>query len=236
MTDDAVVAANAPVEKPSYSSAMASPLYIQYGCGACAPEGWLNFDASPRLRLERLAGFLLKQMIGLVFPRNAIPGNIVRGLPVPDGAAVAVFCSHVLEHLRREDVPAALRNTFRMLRPGGQFRLVVPDLQWRAARYILSAEAGDPGAADTFLESCLLGTRGARKGMMDWARYCFGNSVHQWMYDFSVMKMLLEEAGFIEVRRCELGDCGDPCFTLVEDPSRFFDGGEPELAIQAHRP
>lgn len=31
-------------------------LFVQYGCGLAAPDGWINFDASPRLRFERLPG------------------------------------------------------------------------------------------------------------------------------------------------------------------------------------
>ena len=58
------------------------PLYVQYGCGWCAPEGWLNFDASPTLRFERLP------MLGGLYTRNAerFPaavryGDIVRYRP-----------------------------------------------------------------------------------------------------------------------------------------------------------
>jgi hypothetical protein len=29
--------------------------YVQYGFGLCAPAGWLNFDASARLRLAMFA-------------------------------------------------------------------------------------------------------------------------------------------------------------------------------------
>ncbi|MCI5142460.1 MAG: methyltransferase type 11, partial [Candidatus Electrothrix sp. ATG1] len=28
--------------------------FIHYGCGLSAPESWLNFDASPTLRLQRI--------------------------------------------------------------------------------------------------------------------------------------------------------------------------------------
>ena len=56
------------------------------------------------------------------------------------------------------------------------------------------------------------------------------------MYDFAALKMLLERAGFAAIRRCELGDCPDPMFALVEEADRFSVGGEPELAIEAVRP
>jgi len=65
-------------------------VYVQYGCGSSAPEGWLNFDASLRVPLG---------IRGKVFPRNVRYGDIVRGLPIKDGTAKAVYASHILEHL-----------------------------------------------------------------------------------------------------------------------------------------
>lgn len=50
------------------------------------------------------------------------------------------------------------------------------------------------------------------------------------------MKAALEESGFVNVRRCEFGDSGDPMFNLVEDRSRFFEEGNTELSVEAIRP
>jgi SAM-dependent methyltransferase len=213
-------------------------LYVQYGCGLCAPDGWFNFDASPRLRIERMPGlrFVLRQTVGLLFPPNAQPGDIVAGLPVADGAARGIYCSHVLEHLRRDELPVALRNTHRMLAPGGLFRLVVPDLQWRALRYAQAAERQDPGAADALMTACALGVRGRSKTVMSAVREKLSCNEHLWMYDFAALASLLAQAGFGRIRRCDFGDCGDPMFARVEDRERFFDSGERELAIEAARP
>jgi hypothetical protein len=213
-------------------------LYIQYGCGLCAPDGWLNFDASPRLKIERIPGlrFAVQRTAGLLFPSNVRSGDIVAGLPVPDGAARGVYCSHVLEHLRRDDLPIALRNTFRMLAPGGLFRLVVPDLQWRALRYVQAAERGDPGAADALMASCALGRRSRAGTLLSKLRERVSRNEHLWMYDFAALKSLLEQAGFGRVRRCAFGDGDDPMFARVEDRDRFFEAGERELAIEAARP
>ena len=199
------------------------------------PDGWLNFDASPRLAVERVAGVrtLLRGTIGLLFPDNVRYGDIVRGLPVDDGTARGVYCSHVLEHLPRNDVPAALRNTHQMLVPGGLFRLVVPDLRWRAAKYLRSAEQHDPHAADALMDACSLGTRQKSRTVMASLRSRFGRSAHAWMYDFAALKGLLEQSGFDDVRRCEFGDCHDPMFARVEDEGRFVESGEHELAIEA---
>ena len=171
-----------------------------------------------------------------MFPANVRVGDIVEGLPVADGSARGVYCSHVLEHLPRDDVPTALHNTHRMLAPGGLFRVVVPDLQWRVAQYLRSAERGDPTAADGLMTACALGTKKKPRTIMSVLRDRFGRSAHLWMYDFAALKALLEQAGFTGVRRCELGDCHDLMFVLVEDEGRFFEAGERELAIEAMKP
>jgi SAM-dependent methyltransferase len=213
-------------------------LHVQYGCGICAPAEWLNFDASPRLRLERIPGVrgILSWTIGLLFPPNVRFGDIVPGLPIPDKSANGVYCSHVLEHLARNDLAPALRNTLRILRPGGIFRLVVPDLHWRALRYVAAAASGKHSAAEQFMSATGLGRGGRPKDLATLARNYFGHSAHLWMYDFASLRSQLEDAGFVAIRRCELGDAKDRMFDLVEDRGRFFHEGERELAIEAAAP
>src|SRR5207237_4820615 len=98
-----------------YDSLHEAGVYVQYGCGLRAPDRWLNFDASPRLKLERSPGLrtMLRATAGLIFPANVWFGAIVRGLPVADASARGAYCSHVLVHLPRDDVPTALRHTHR---------------------------------------------------------------------------------------------------------------------------
>src|SRR5579883_3262393 len=99
---------------------MSEALYVHYGCGLTAPAGWLNFDASPTLRWERMP------LLGRLYTKNAerFPagvryGDIVRGLPIPEGSCKGIYASHVLEHLALNDFHRALENTRRMLAPGG---------------------------------------------------------------------------------------------------------------------
>jgi hypothetical protein len=209
-------------------------VYVQYGCGLCAPAGWLNFDASARLRLERmpLSGTVLRKTVGAIFPQNVLQGDIVYGLPVRNNSAAAVYSSHCLEHISRSDIPRALTNTFRMLQDGGVFRLIVPDLEWRALRYVAALKSSSM-PADEFLEACHLGERVRPRTWVDFIRDRYKRSDHLWMYDFPTMKELLESAGFSRVRRCKFGDANDPMFAKVEDIDRFVDHGHDELAIEA---
>jgi len=208
--------------------------YVQYGCGTSAPSGWLNFDASPRLRLESVPG--VRRLMGAraLFPPSVQYGDIIAGLPLKAGSAKGLFCSHVLEHLFRDDVPVALRNSFNVLRPGGIFRLVVPDLGWRTDQYI--SNRGDPDAAEVLHHQLHLRPRERANGVVGKARAAFGLSMHQWMYDEPLLTKLLAEAGFVSIRRASFGDCEDPYFALVEEERRFVDDGHPELALQCYKP
>jgi len=217
---------------------MDSSLNIQYGCGLSCPDGWLNFDASPRLRAERmlLLGSALDTSGKRLFPKAVRYGDIVRGLPVPKASAKAVYCSHVLEHIDRSGIILALRNTFDMLRPGGVFRLVVPDLAWRARSYLDAQANGDSVAADNFMRACYLGQETQMRGLMNRLRLALGNADHRWMYDEAAMSVLLKSAGFTDIHRTTLGTAEDPAFALVEEKGRFVDAGHDELALEARRP
>ena len=127
--------------------------HVQYGCGYSAPREWLNFDASPTLRWERLplVGSLWTKNADR-FPANVRIGDIVAGLPVPERSCRGVYASHVLEHLALDDFHRALRNTHKILQEGGIFRLVVPDLEWAAREYVRRLdESRDPTAGDFLL-------------------------------------------------------------------------------------
>jgi predicted SAM-dependent methyltransferase len=197
-------------------------MYVQYGCGLAAPPEWTNFDASFTLKWERVP------VVGKLgtknaqrFPSNVKAGDIVKGLPVPDRSCRGVYASHVLEHLTLSEFHAALDNTKKVLREGGIFRLVVPDLEWAAREYLRRVDAGDPAANDFFLEETCLGRRERRKSLRGILYDALATSAHGWMWDSSSLARALNEHGFHDVRRCSFGDCEDPMFALVEDIRRF---------------
>ena len=212
---------------------------VQYGAGWAAPAGWLNFDSSPSVRLERLP--LLGRFLRVNaerFPAGIRFGDIVAGLPVPDASAKAVYASHVLEHLAYEDCLTALRNTWRILQPGGVFRLIVPDLAARARRYVEAVSAADPGASPWFMRTTLLGQEQRPRALKARVRDSLGNTAHRWMWDEPSLRAALTDAGFTAIRVCAFGDAEDPDFRTVEARDRFVDEdtGITELAMEARRP
>jgi hypothetical protein len=211
------------------------PIYVQYGCGQSCPSGWLNFDASPWLwlRTQPLFGRFLR--LG-PFPRGVRYGDIVTGLPIAEESVQGVFASHVLEHLCYADFWSALDNTFRMLRAGGIFRLVVPDLRARAERYL--HDAALPDASAWFMRASGLGREERVGGVGPRLRQMFGRSAHQWMWDEKSLAAALRKTGFTGIRRCRFGDCVDAVFRQVEEQGRFHDAqaGVEECAMEAIKP
>ena len=209
--------------------------YVHYGCAFTAPPEWINYDASPSLVLQKvpfLSGFV-KSKLYEPFPSNVRYGNIVKGLPEITDSCDAVYCSHTLEHLALEDFRTALKNTFSMIKPGGCFRCVVPDLELAAAQYLKAVSQGDASASIAFTgDDTLLGTVRRERGLEALLRSLFGNSRHLWMWDHLSLSMELQRAGFDDVRKAQIGDGGDAMFDLVEDPSRF----ERSVALHAVKP
>lgn len=190
----------------------------------------MNFDSSPTLRFERFPVIGRLYVVNEErFPANVRFGDIVRGLPVEDGSFQGIYCSHVLEHLALEDARTALRNTYRYLAPGGTFRLVVPDLRALASRYVTDDH---PGAATRFLTDAGLGLETRPRSLFGRLRALLGHSAHLWMWDEASLRAELEAAGFVEVRRAELGDAADRAFDAVERAERF----ELAVAMDGRRP
>jgi SAM-dependent methyltransferase len=209
-----------------------SGLYVQYGCGWCAPEGWHNFDDSFTLAFEQLP------LMGRLYTKNSqrFPdrvryGDIVKGLPLAAECANGVYASHVLEHLTYTDCIQALRNTYRLLRPGGYFRLIVPDLEAAAQQYVASLKGQSPFANGLFMEATALGRKERPRGIGRRIHSWLNSSMHLWMWDYPAMAQALEGQGFRSIRRCGFNDSEDPMFARVEDLQRF-DGA---LAMEARR-
>jgi len=110
------------------------PLLLNIGCGEHYHNDWVNLDFTGH-------------------SYSVLVHDVAYGLPFPDACFDGVYHSHVLEHLPRDDAPAFLRECYRVLKPGGTLRVVVPDLETIARTYVrlLSAAAnGDARAADEY--------------------------------------------------------------------------------------
>ena len=83
---------------------------LNVGCGRRFHADWVNVDLVPS-------------------DESVQAYDISKGLPFGDGQFDAVYHSHVLEHLTPETGRALLAECWRVLKPGGVVRVVVPDLE-----------------------------------------------------------------------------------------------------------
>ncbi|CAB5101200.1 hypothetical protein D3OALGA1CA_1439 [Olavius algarvensis associated proteobacterium Delta 3] len=198
---------------------MSKGRYVHYGCQWVAPKEWINFDASPTLRIGRIP------VLGKIvrknerhFPSNVIYGDIVKGLPIKPNTCDGVYSSHVLEHLSLTDCRIAIKNTYRIIKNGGIFRTVLPDFEYYVNIYTNSKEKN---RSLSFLKNTGLGEIRREKGVKSILINTFGNSRHRWMWDFETLTIELEKCKFKEIRRAKFGDAVDPMFSLVESKERW---------------
>lgn len=203
---------------------------LHYGCGTVVGASWLNCDASPTLWLQRLSvvGFAFRLTLKPRFPEAVVYGNIARGLKLKPQSCDNVFCSHVLEHLALDDFRSAIRNTHTYLKPGGTFRLIVPDFEALISAY---QSDRDSAALSHFLTYTFLGRKSRPRSIPDWLREYFGNAHHLWMWDYKSIKMELVNAGFCAIRRYHFRDIAAAAFDEIESSERFLDA----LAIECTR-
>lgn len=196
--------------------------YVNFGCGLSPTlgEDWSNYDGSPTLWLQRIPilGWLARKKLSPRFPNEVQYGNVVDGLPECDSTVDLVYCSHVLEHMSVQEVRIALREVFRILKPGGTFRGVLPDFQYEVQNY-LENQATQPSidfmlTNDVGLFSRSKSIKGAMVAM-------FGNSRHLSFWDYKSLQVELVDAGFTNVRRAHLGDSNNEIFRQCEAAERW---------------
>jgi predicted SAM-dependent methyltransferase len=167
-------------------------LQLHLGCGNNAMPGWINLDCYPP---EPRAGVEILVL------------DMRRALPCADGSAAAIYSEHFFEHVplgvvRRSLLPEC----FRVLAPGGQIRIGVPDGEYYVRRY-LSQRSGEPNP-----------DRDQTGGMlpMMWINHVARSSQHQYLYDYETLAYLLDEAGFVKLRRGVANDSTAASFAGID--------------------
>lgn len=187
---------------------------VNLGCGLAVAKGWINVDASlnalvaswPRAvhrLLYRLSGanryYSLEQYCDLLENHVFIHHDLSHSIPLKDQTADFVYSSHFLEHLFKRDAERLLTDCHRALKPGGILRISVPDLAYAVSLYVAGAK--EKMLVDYFFvedkESFL-------------AR-------HKYMYDFELLKALLEKIGFSQVARRAYQEGRTPDIKLLDN-------------------
>ncbi len=243
---------------------------LNVGSSARVAPGWNNVDSSWLFRMARhpKASGLLRRL-GLIsdarwerlqkVDREAVVWDLSKGIPFPDSSFDVVYHSHVLEHIDRDAAPGFLAECFRVLKPGGSVRIVVPDLEELLRRYRVIVERMDAGGdraalieqhgavLDEIFDQMVRQVPASRQTQPPVVRLLEGMFVggtaragilHRWMYDRFSLAELLGRCGFEEVRVAspdESGIAGWAGFHLDTDPDgTIYKPGS--LYVEARRP
>lgn len=105
---------------------------VNIACGNSYLKNWLNLDFSPH-------SVDVKQ------------ANLLKILPINENYADVVYSSHFIEHIPREFISGFLAECFRITKPGGRIRLVLPDWEELCATYLSLRQSGSQHDKADFL-------------------------------------------------------------------------------------
>jgi predicted SAM-dependent methyltransferase len=169
-------------------------LKLNLGCGNQVVPGWVNVDYAlgARLATAPVLGAAVRKLGPFRMswdPRIHIH-DLTKPLPWPAGTVDAVYSSHTVEHMTRDDGRRLVAEAFRVLKPGGVLRVVVPDLEVMVRNYTAGALP-----AERFVEELgvMYGTdkRGLRRLLAPLVEF-----PHRCMYDHEAMLRVFRENGF----------------------------------------
>jgi predicted SAM-dependent methyltransferase len=170
---------------------------LQLGAGENYADGWLNTDIEPR--------------------DEGVYLDAASEYPFPGESVHFVFAEHLIEHLPWEGGLEMLKESRRVLVPGGQIRIVTPNLEKligllnndsAESREVMDAHRRVFGWPDTPVMPAYV----FNKGVREWG--------HQFIYDPATLRKTFEMAGFREIVERRIGDATDPTFEAVEFRTR----------------
>jgi predicted SAM-dependent methyltransferase len=161
---------------------------LQIGAGSSRLQGWLNTD--------------IVMADGLAYL------DATKRFPLEDDSFHYVFSEHVIEHLSYEDGMKMLKESYRILVPGGKIRIATPNLERLVA---------------LFQKDRTEEMRRYMREKIDWHQLpnyptgeCFilnlelGSFGHIFVYDPDTLRFALTNVGFQSVQQFNVGESDDP--------------------------
>jgi len=163
------------------------PKKLQIGCGRNPLSGWLNTD--------------------LLAIQKVVYMDATKPLPFPDNTLDYIYSEHIFEHISYRDGGKFLKESHRVLKPGGRIRIATPDMAFLIRLYSESetevSKRYIKNSIDRYVQEPKLCARAVVVNNF------FYNWGHQFIYDFETLYYTLETAGFkktVQFKPMESGD------------------------------
>jgi predicted SAM-dependent methyltransferase len=203
------------VDRLARDASGSAGIKLQLGCGQNILQGWLNTDSTP----SPVADYL----------------DFVKPFPFAANIFAAVFCEHTIEHIAKPEARHMISEAYRVLRPGGLFRVVTPSLE-NFCRMVLEPES-EP--AIKYMAWFRTYTNNPKASMTDAINLCFYGHGHRHLYTGDELASALRAVGFTAIRVMPAGNYGDPVFNGVDGHGRVI-GDEintiEAMALEAAKP
>ena len=147
--------------------------YLDIGCGPNIHADFINLDYSWSSKID-VCWDLTKT-----------------NLPFNDNSFKGVYSEHCFEHIPFADFKRNMKEIYRVLKPGGTLRLIMPDGEIYVDIY---NRRKNGEAIEMPYEEGYISTMHRINGI-------FRNHGHMFIYDFNTVRIILEEAGFININK-----------------------------------
>ena len=162
---------------------------LNIGCGPYAKPGFINLD------------YFWHPQIDICWDITKLP------FPLPDNSLEGVFTEHCLEHIEMNETLENMKEFYRLLKPGGVARIVVPDGELYCDIY----QRRKQGSQELMpYEEGYISPMARINGI-------FRNHGHKFIYDFETMKKLLQQAGFTNIKKCSYRTGADQRLLVDQD-------------------
>lgn len=231
---------------------------VNLGCGPIGKDDWINVDYGMLALLGKYP--LLKRIsVGLrIFPKDYAkwewPKNLVihdcrKELPFKDGTVDYVYTSHLIEHFPKYDAIRMLKECLRVLKFGGYIRVVLPDLELLARKYVerdYDFFIGNPpmsGFQDACLSDLFLShfypkkNREPINSLLGKLHDKF-TRWHLWHYDFDSLGFILRDCGFFEIERRKYREGNVPDIEFLDrfpNESLFVEATKPREKLESSK-
>lgn len=164
---------------------------VNVGAGRVHLDGWINTDVQWRLPMYL---------------------DLTKPWPVPRGSVDRIYGDNVIEHFPLHVCRDVLRHCWDALSAGGGLRVATPDVERTARAYL-----DNPELTAAHLD------RHRRHGFpaeypVDMLRITYAYHGHHlgYCFDWAALSAELAAAGFVDIRRYEVGESDDPVFRGLE--------------------
>ena len=172
---------------------------LQIGAGVSNKPGWLNTDIEPSAGQAYL--------------------DATQRFPLPDRSFQYVYSEHVIEHLTYEEGLVMLKESYRILAPGGEVRIATPNL----IKFVELFGSAKTKEIQDFIK--MKHEWGVWPQTSDPESYMLNQQLREWGHQFvyspKLLRGRLETVGFSNIREFHVSESDKPELRNLEERAKW---------------